>query len=166
MAAVADTRLPELVELPHLNASDLDPLLSEEIGVWNRRFAWDFRPSADLLRRFLQTRSLYGCALRTAGEVVGYAYHVCEGHKGLIGDFYIRAGFASPSSEALLLGGTVQSLISTPGIRRIESQLMMLQTAASQQMPFGRYLRRHDRLFMEIRSDAALNLRLNPPALN
>lgn len=166
MAAVADPRLPELIELPHLNASDLDPLLAEEIGVWQRQFAWDFRPSADLLRRFLQTRSLYGYALRADGEIGGYAYHVCEGHKGLIGDFYLRSELISPGNEALLLGGVVQSLISTPGVRRIESQLMMLRTASSQQLPFGRYLKRHDRLFMQIQRDAALNLRINPPSVN
>ncbi|MGH9626583.1 MAG: GNAT family N-acetyltransferase, partial [Bryobacteraceae bacterium] len=166
MAAVADARLPELVELPYLNPADLDPLLAEEIGVWRREFAWDFQPSADLLRRFLQSRSLYGCALRAGGEVLGYAYHVCEGHKGLIGDLYLRNGFATLGNEALLLGGVVQSLISTPGVRRIESQLMMLRAAPPQQIPFGRYLKRHDRLFMLIRRDAVLRLPPHPPALN
>ena len=53
MAALSDVRLPEVVELPKLTANDLDPLLNEEIGVWERRFAWDFRSSAELLRRFL-----------------------------------------------------------------------------------------------------------------
>lgn len=166
MAAVADARLPELVELPHLSAADLDPLLEEEIGVWRREFAWDFQPSADLLRRFLQTRSLYGCALRDDGEILGYVYHVCEGHKGLIGDLYLRNGFATAGNEALLLGGAVQSLIATPGVRRIESQLMMLRAAAPQQIPFGRHLKRHDRLFMMIRREAVLRLPPNPPALN
>lgn len=165
-AVVADAHLPELVELPHLNASELEPLFNEEIGVWSRQFAWDFRPSADLLRRFLQTRSLYGCALRVDREIVGYAYHVCEGHKGLIGDLYVRPAFASPANEGLLLGGVVQSLISTPGVRRIESQLMMLRTASCQQIPFGHYLKRHDRLFMQIRREAALNLRVNSPTIN
>ncbi len=66
MAALPDAPLSELVELPHLSVSDLDPLLNEEIGVWEQRFAWDFRPSADLLRRFLQIRCLYGYALRSS----------------------------------------------------------------------------------------------------
>lgn len=166
MAALADARLPELIELPHVNGSELEPLLDEEIGVWNRQFAWDFRPSADLLLRFMQTRSLYGCALRVDGEIVGYAYYVCEGHKGLIGDLYVRPAFASPANEGLLLGGVVQALISTPGVRRIESQLMMLRTASCQQLPFGRYLKRHDRLFMQIRREAAFNLRVGSPAIS
>lgn len=166
MAAVADPRLPELIELPHLDASSLEPLFAEEIGIWQRQFDWDFRPSADLLRRFLQSRSLYGYALRADGEIGGYSYYVCEGHKGLIGDFYLRSELASPGNEALLLGGVVQSLISTPGVRRIESQLMMLRAASPQYIPFGRYLKRHDRLFMRIRRDAVSNLRTRPPAVN
>ena len=157
MAALAEPQLPELVELPQLGVRDLDPLLNEEIEVWRQRFTWDFRASADLLRRFLQVQSLYGYALRIRREVVGYSYYVCEGHKGLIGDFYLRAGHATPGNEMMLLGGVVKGLMSAPGIRRIESQLMLLRSCESQP-PFGRFLTRHDRLFMEIDRGAALNL--------
>lgn len=162
MAAHPDAPLPELVELPQLGATGLDELLNEEIGVWERRFAWDFRPSADLLRRFLQIRSLYGYALRTGNEIVGYAYHVCEGRKGLIGDFYVRPRGGGSSAEMLLLSSTVQSLISSPGIRRIESQLMMLHTPITQPLPFGRYLTRHDRYFMSIHRRTASGLTQKP----
>lgn len=164
MAAVPDAPLPELIELPQLAATDLDALLNEEIGVWARRFAWDFRPSADLLRRFLQIRSLYGCALRSAGEIVGYAYHVCEGRKGLIGDFYVRGQHAG-SSEMLLLSSVVQSLMASPGIRRIESQLMLLHTPITQPLPFSRYVTRHDRYFMSIDRVKATGLAPKPPLI-
>src|SRR5579875_1675134 len=165
MAAVPDAPLPELIELPQLAATDLDGLLNEEIGVWQRRFAWDFRPSADLLRRFLQIRSLYGSALRSGNEIVGYGYHVCEGRKGLIGDFYVRAHLAGPSAEMLLLGSIVQSLMTSPGIRRIESQLMMLHTPVTQPLPFSRHLTRHDRYFMSIESGTASALAPKPPLI-
>src|SRR5579875_707852 len=125
MAALQEAPLPQLVELPQVSVSEFDPLLNEEIDTWQRRFAWDFRPSADLLRRFLQIQSLYGYALRIRGEIVGYAYHVCEGHKGLIGDFYVRDEYATPANEALLLGAIVKALMGAPGIRRIESQLLL-----------------------------------------
>jgi ribosomal protein S18 acetylase RimI-like enzyme len=154
MAALPDAPLPEVIELPQLNVSDLDPLLSEEIGVWQQRFTWDFRASADLLRRFLQIQSLHGYALRINKEVVGYAYHVCEGRKGLIGDFYVRAEYATPSSEMLLLGAIVKGLMAATGVRRIECQLMLLRTALAP-LPFSRYLTRHDRYFMEIDRDTA-----------
>ena len=51
--------------------------MEEEISEWRRYFDWDFRPSADLLRRFLNLRSLFGYALRVGRTVVGYSYHVC-----------------------------------------------------------------------------------------
>jgi ribosomal protein S18 acetylase RimI-like enzyme len=165
MAAVPDTPFPELIELPQLAPTALDELLNEEIGIWERRFAWDFRPSADLLRRFLQIRSLYGTALRSGHEILGYGYHVCEGHKGLIGDFYVRAEHARSSNEMLLLGSIVQSLIETHGIRRIESQLMLLHAPINQPLPFSRYLSRHDRFFMTIHRAAAIALAPKPPAV-
>jgi ribosomal protein S18 acetylase RimI-like enzyme len=157
MAALPDAPLPDVIELPQLTVRDLDPLLSEEIGVWERRFAWDFRASADLLRRFLQIQSLHGYALRTEKEVIGYAYQVSEGRKGLIGDFYVRADYATPSNEMLLLGAIAKGLMVAPGIRRIECQLMLLRTAAGQ-LPFSRYLTRHDRYFMEIDRNTAAKL--------
>ena len=47
--------------------AELDPLLEEEIRAWQLQFDWDFCPSAELLRRFLQIRSLYGYGLRVGG---------------------------------------------------------------------------------------------------
>lgn len=157
MAALPDAPLPEVIELPQLSVRELDTLLSEEIGIWERRFAWDFRPSADLLRRFLQIQSLYGYALRIKKEVVGYGYYVCETRKGLIGDFYVRADHATPSNEMLLLGAIVKGLMAAPGVRRIESQLMLLRTALGKP-PFSRYSTRHDRYFMEIDRETAVDL--------
>lgn len=163
MAARLDVSLPEIVELGSLSVSDLDPLLNEEIGVWDQRFAWDFRPSADLLRRFLQVQSLYGYALVLGKTVIGYAYHVCEGRKGLIGDFYVRREYASASREMMLLGATVQGLMLVSGVRRIESQLMQLQMPLSQPLPFARYLTRHDRYFMEVKRSSVPSLAARTP---
>ena len=154
MAALADTPFVDIVELSQLAISDIDPLLNDEILVWERRFAWDFRPSANLLRRFLQMHSLYGYALRINREVIGYSYYVCEARKGLIGDFYIRQEHNTSSLETSLLGAVVQGLMRTPGIRRIESQLMLLKDA-SQTAAFHNYLTRHDRYFMVIQDDLA-----------
>ena len=154
MAARLEAPLPELIELPKLTVSDLDPLLAEEIAIWQQRFSWDFRPSAELLRRFLQIHSLYGYALACGNRIIGYAYQVCEGRKGLIGDFYLLREFARPSHEMLLLGAIVESLMRTPGTRRIESQLMMLHTPIAQPFPFGEHVTRHDRYFMEIGAES------------
>ena len=163
MAALPDAYLNEVVELPQLNVADFDALLGEEIGIWQKRFAWDFQPSAELLRRFIQIHSLHGYALRRNGEVIGYAYYVVEGHKGLIGDFYVRADKSQPSDEATLLGALVHGLTLVPGVKRIESQLMMLRNPLHIP-PLSRYLTRHDRYFMDI--DRISALRLKPAAAN
>jgi ribosomal protein S18 acetylase RimI-like enzyme len=164
MAALPEAALAQLIELPQLSAGALEPLFNEEIGVWDKRFAWDFRPSADLLRRFAQIQSLNGCALRYGSEIVGYAYYVCEGRKGLIGDFYVRASHSSSSDEMLLLSAIVQALMLTPGIRRIESQLMLLNGPLHQPPPFHKNLIRHDRYFMEIDRVSILSLPAKPAA--
>jgi ribosomal protein S18 acetylase RimI-like enzyme len=159
MAARQEASPPELVDLLTLSVSDFDPLLAEEIGTWRQRFNWDFRPSADLLRRFLHMRSLQGFGLRMGRNLIGYAYHVLEERKGLIGDFYITQAFSDLPTEMMLLGSTVQNLMLKPGLHRIECQLLMLNPPASATLPFKQFLKRHDRYFMSIHRSAvqALN---------
>ena len=164
MAALHDVPLYDIVELQQITVSDLDPLLNEEISCWQKRFWWDFRLSADLLRRFLQVNSLNGYALRTNREVIGYSYYVCEARKGLIGDFFVRAAHNTPSAEMALLAGVVDGLMHTPGIRRIESQLLMLQHPVSV-LPFSKYATRHDRFFMFVERDVAARLHPATPAI-
>ena len=164
MAARVEAPFPEIVELTSLTVADLAPLMEEEISEWRRYFAWDFRPSADLLRRFLNLRSLFGYALRVGRTVVGYSYHVCEGRKGLIGDFYLRRDYADPSNEMMLLGAAVQGLMLVPGLQRIESQLLLLNAPPAQTMPFSRFLSRHERYFMEVTRAAVIAMKPRPPS--
>ncbi len=163
MAAQAEVPLPELVDLVSLGVADFDPLLAHEIAKWHARFNWDFRPSADLLRRFLHMRSLQGFALRVGRTLIGYSYYVLEERKGLIGDFYMNEPFTDTPTQMMLLGSTVQSLMLKPGIRRIECQLLMLNPAPSISLPFRQFLKRHDRYFMSI--DRASIQALRPAAL-
>jgi len=163
MSARPDVRFSEIVELSTLTTNDLDSLFEEEIRVWEERFHWDFRASAELLRRFIQVRSLYGYALIDGKAVIGYTYYVCEGRKGLIGDFFVRQEHATAPNEMMLLGATVQGLMLISGIKRIESQLMMLHMPLRQQLPFTRYLTRHDRLFMEVNRSAITRLQPGEP---
>jgi ribosomal protein S18 acetylase RimI-like enzyme len=158
MAAYSDPKLPGILELSQLDVSEFDALFGEEIAVWNEKFQWDFRPSADLLRRFLLVRSLIGYALRVGRSVVGYTYCVCEGRKGLIGDLYVKDEFGGAENEALLLGSAVQGLMRTSGVKRIESQLMLLRHRTGQ-LPFSQFLSRHDRLFMSMEAAAIASLR-------
>jgi ribosomal protein S18 acetylase RimI-like enzyme len=163
MAAVSDAPLVEVCELRQVSLAELDELLEEEIGVWQRELSWDFRPSADLVRRFVQMQSLTGFALRVRDQLAGYAYQVCDERKGLIGDFYVRATLESPANEMALLSTVVQNLMRTPGVRRVESQLMLLHAPENQPLPFSRWLSRHDRLFMVIAGQDVRRLAAREP---
>jgi ribosomal protein S18 acetylase RimI-like enzyme len=158
MAAAGELPVLEICELRHVSRFELDRLLDDEVEAWERQLAWDFRPSAELVRRFVQMQSLTGFAIRHYGELVGYSYHVCDERKGLIGDFYVRPTAGTTAHEMALMEAVVSNLVRTPGIRRIESQLMMLQTPPEQILPFRQWLTRHDRFFMEISRDAVAAL--------
>lgn len=164
MAAAPDFSITRILELRHLRAGDLDAVLEEETATWKRTLDWDFQASAALVRRFVETQSLSGYALLSQGRTIGYCYSVCEDHKGLIGDLYVLAEFASAENEARLLNMTVDSLLTTPMVRRIESQLMMLRNGARLAFPQWRYLRAYNRNFMEMPLAGVEDLPTGPAA--
>ena len=92
----------ELVDLRKLSSSYLESLLEKETREWDRVLEWDFKKSADLVRRFLDLRALSGCALVDNQQAVGYSYFVLEEHKGLIGDLYVVPAYRSTETENLL----------------------------------------------------------------
>lgn len=164
MAAVSDLPLTRLVDLRHLRSGDLDPLLEEETQVWNDTLDWDFRASANLVRRFLDMQALNGYALLANSQPVGYCYYVCEEKKGLIGDLYIEKDFLTVEREQLLLGAVVDTLFRTPYVQRIESQLMMLRNNRAVILPQRAHLHVYVRVFMEAELGAIDRLREAAPS--
>jgi ribosomal protein S18 acetylase RimI-like enzyme len=94
--------------------------------------------------------ALNGCALLEAGKVIGYAYYVLEDHKGLIGDLYVRRQSHSQGHEDTLLEKVLEALTATPGLRRIESQLMMIEPRAPRSLPLPSYASMHERNYMRV----------------
>jgi hypothetical protein len=115
-------------------------LLDEEVNTWRDLLDWDFGKSADLVRRFVDLRTLNGFALVEGREAVGYAYYVLEEHKGLIGDLFLRQAFRTLENENRLLECVLESLMAAAQLTRIESQLMMAHSAGRRPMPMSRYL--------------------------
>ncbi|MBI3473954.1 MAG: N-acetyltransferase [Candidatus Solibacter usitatus] len=154
----------DLTDLRYLRSADLEPLLQEETGLWRQRFDWDFQSSAGLVRRFVDQRALDGFALLERGRPVGYSYTVQDEHKGLLGDLYVSRAHWSLDREDRLLGATVEALMRTPWVRRIETQLMTLGPVHGRALPAGRCLRLFERNFMQY--DLALPpLRERPASL-
>jgi len=133
----------------HFSASSLRPVLEEESRLWSERLQWDYRSSADLLLQYLDSRVLPGYVAVENGRILGYAFCVYEDHKAIIGDVFSLSG-ASSEVEGHLLRHLVELLQHSPGIDRVECQLLLhphgLHAEIFRQSGFKLYRR----LFMEL----------------
>lgn len=139
---------PQILDIRNFAARDLDVLLREETAEWERELDWDFSKSADLVRKFADARGLGGAAIADHGEVIGYGYTVLEDHKGLIGDVYVRPGWRNGDFELHIFRALLDALIGTTGIRRVESQLMLVEGAVAKALQRERFVRLFERLLM------------------
>jgi ribosomal protein S18 acetylase RimI-like enzyme len=116
----------ELVDLRQLTPAALEGLLEEEVRGWREQLCWNFRPSADLVLRYVGMHALDGLALMHGSEAIGYSYFVAEERKGLVGDLYVRASSRTEDNERRLLQSTVELIFQAPAVKRVEAQLMMM----------------------------------------
>lgn len=144
-------RLVEILDLRHFSSLDLRPLLDEEIEVWSQLLSWDYSSSADMILRYMDSKILPGYAAVERGRVNGYSFFVYEGSKGVIGDLFVANGgrLQDPTEvESRLLVHVIETLQQSPGIHRVEAQLLTHETGAVIR-PFAEQgFRRHPRLFM------------------
>ncbi len=84
----------------------------------------DYRPSIDLIRKFIDSRALGGYAASENGRLAGYGFYVVEDHKGLIGGLFASSEFAQQPVTERLLTEMLSALRATPRLQRIEAQLM------------------------------------------
>ena len=126
MAARPEDTKAEITDLRQTKGSDLELLLEEERKVWRENIHWDFGPSADLIRRYVDMRALSGFVLRTNRRPAGYAYHVAEESKTLIGNLFVAPPLATPEAEHRLLHATLTDAFEHRATR-VEAQLMMLR---------------------------------------
>ncbi|HWE50516.1 MAG TPA: GNAT family N-acetyltransferase [Bryobacteraceae bacterium] len=142
----------EIVDLRQISGRELDPLLLDETVEWKQELHWDFAKSAELVRQFTDTRALTGAALLDHGEVVGYGYSVVEDQKGLIGDLYVRPDWRNPASQVQLFQAVLDGLTGMRALRRIESQLMLVDPGTGGELRASRGLKVYDRLLMSFDS--------------
>jgi ribosomal protein S18 acetylase RimI-like enzyme len=113
-----------IVDLRQLSSRQIEPLLAEEAQRWREELRWDYRSSLDLIKKFVEARSLAGCAALEGGEAAGYAFYVIEEHKGLLGGLYVSPRFPQLPLANKLLTSTLETLRALPYIGRIEAQLV------------------------------------------
>jgi ribosomal protein S18 acetylase RimI-like enzyme len=122
----------DVLDLRHFNARQLQPLLQEEGELWRKRLLWDYSQSSRLLLDYMNSRILPGFAAVDHGSVRGYTFGVYEAGKAILGDVYASTSGASaagdPSAqvvESQLLAHMLPLLQNSPGIERVESQLLL-----------------------------------------
>lgn len=126
MAARPEDTKAEIGDLRLTKGSDLEALLEEERQAWRQSIHWDFGASADLIRRYADLRALAGSVLRVNRRVAGYAYHVAEETKTLIGNLFVLPPLATPEAEYRLLHATLSEAFQNRS-SRVEAQLMMMR---------------------------------------
>ncbi len=141
----------EILDLRHFSSVDLRPLLQDEIGVWSRLLSWDYSGSSDMILRYVDAKILPGYAAIDRGRIFGYAFFVYEGSKGVIGDLFVANGGRLPNPrevESRLLTHVIETLQQSPGIHRVEAQLLMHETGVVSRPFVDQGFSRHARLFM------------------
>ena len=141
----------ELLDLRHFSGAELAPLLRDEARRWQQRHRWDYTRSTDLLLDYLDSRLLPGLVALGAGRrLLGYTFCVYEADKAVVGDVYAFGEAADRPSPvcARLLDHLLETLTATPGIRRIESQLLMMDAGVLDDVFAGRGFSLFPRNFM------------------
>jgi ribosomal protein S18 acetylase RimI-like enzyme len=125
----------EILDLRHFTAPLLRPVLEAEGELWRQRLHWDYRPAAELLTQYLDSRTLPGYAALENGQLIGYVFCVYEETKAIVGDVFALPGNSiapSPAREARaheieesLLLHLFELLTNSPPVDRVESQLLL-----------------------------------------
>jgi ribosomal protein S18 acetylase RimI-like enzyme len=141
----------EILDLRHFSSVDLRPLLDDEARTWASLLSWDYSGSAEMILRYVDAKILPGYAAIEHGRIFGYTFFVYEGSKGVVGDLYVTHGVRLPNPrevELRLLTHVIETLQQSPGIHRVEAQLLA-HDAGSVARPFlDQGFQRHPRLFM------------------
>jgi ribosomal protein S18 acetylase RimI-like enzyme len=153
----------EILDLRHFSSLDLRPLLEDEIEVWSRLLSWDYTGSSDMILRYVDAKILPGYAAVDRGRVFGYSFFVYEGSKGVIGDLFVASGsrLSDPREvESRLLAHVIETLQQSPGIHRVEAQLLVHEASVVSRPFVEQGFQRHARLFMVL----PLGNTVKPPA--
>lgn len=164
MAAWLESPDHLIVDLRNISAADMTPLLDEETLAWRAALDWDFEPSAELVRRFVGMQALNGFALLEGERTIGYCYYIREEKKGLIGDLYVCQRERTVERENALIEATLEALARSPGVRRVEAQLLLLDSPLKRKVPFASRFNPYPRRFLEAPARQALVLEAREPA--
>ncbi|MGA2075523.1 MAG: GNAT family N-acetyltransferase [Terriglobia bacterium] len=113
----------EIIDIRRFEVSAFSELLDAEARAWGEGLYWDFTPSAHVISNCLKEKRLSGYALVQDGVIRGYCFFFCDGEKGLMGDLFAGPPPAGLEEVLRLLEHSNETLLATPGLRRVEAQL-------------------------------------------
>ena len=156
----------EILDLRHFASADLRSLIEEEVAVWRDNLHWDYRSSADMILRYADSRILPGFTAIERGRLHGYCFFVYEGTKGVIGDLYVEDSGNTRDRrhniELELLRHTISTLQQSPGIHRVEAQLLIRPSDHLASPFLAEDFRRYRRLFLTLPISASYTEPLRP----
>lgn len=113
----------EIIDIRRFEPRDFSNLMEAESRVWSERMRWDFTASTRVITACLRDKRLSGYALVDGAKICGYCFFFYDGEKGIVGDLFVHPELACQGHESELLEHTLETLLGTPGLRRIEAQL-------------------------------------------
>ena len=113
----------EIIDIRRFEVSAFSELLDAEAHAWNEGLYWDFTSSARVISNCLKDKRLSGYALVLDSVIRGYCFFFCDGEKGLMGDLFVAPQHVGLDEALRLLEHANETLLATPGLRRVEAQL-------------------------------------------
>jgi ribosomal protein S18 acetylase RimI-like enzyme len=105
-----------------------------------------------MILRYMDAKILPGYAAIERGSICGYSFFVYEQNKGVIGDLFVANGGRGIDRHAVeerLLTHVIETLQQSPGIHRVEAQLLLHQTGEAARPFLQQGFSRHPRVFMK-----------------
>ncbi|MBI3405172.1 MAG: GNAT family N-acetyltransferase [Acidobacteria bacterium] len=113
-----------VADLRTVSSRILEPLFAEEQVHWLEQLHWDYRPSIQLISKFIDAKSLAGCAAFEGDDAAGYGFYVLEEDKALVGGLFVAPKYAATDAAERILSQLLVAVRQLPGVERVEAQLM------------------------------------------
>ena len=66
----------QIIDLRQMHSRSLEDLFHEEAHHWQSELHWDYKPSIELIRKFIDSHALGGFAALENGHPAGYGFYV------------------------------------------------------------------------------------------
>jgi len=113
----------EVIDIRQFDSGALVPLLDAETQAWDLDLRWDYTSSRNLIATCLDDKRVAGYVLRDRTGIRGYSFFFYEEGKGLVGNLFVEGPQGRTERAHQLLRHVLETLLATPGIHRIETQL-------------------------------------------